>query len=73
MFNLKNKKINNFRGSDTDITLVRIVLSACSSVFRKIIDRNRTQYLLMYLRGIQSYEVESILQFMYLGEGRFFA
>ena len=25
-----------------------------------------------YLRGIQSYEIESILQFMYLGEGRFY-
>ena len=27
---------------------------------------------LIYLRGIQSYEMESILQFMYLGEGRLF-
>ena len=25
-----------------------------------------------YLRGIKSYELESILQFMYLGEGRFY-
>ena len=66
----------------TDLTLVsddqsqfkahRIVLSACSPVFKKIIDNNPSQHPLIYLRGIQSYEIESILQFMYLGEGRFY-
>ena len=38
----------------------------------KIIDNNPSQHPLIYLRGIQSYEMESILQFMYLGEGRFY-
>ena len=66
----------------TDVTLVsddqtqfkahKIVLSACSPVFKKIIDNNPSQHPLIYLRGIQSYEIESILQFMYLGEGRFY-
>ena len=66
----------------SDITLIcegqvqfrahRIVLSACSPVFREIIDSNPSQHPLIYLRGIQSYELESILQFMYLGEGRFY-
>ena len=66
----------------TDLTLVsddqtqfkahKIVLSACSPVFKKIIDSNPSQHPLIYLRGIQSYEMESILQFMYLGEGRFY-
>ena len=65
-----------------DVTLVsddqtqfkahKIVLSACSLVFKKIIDNNPSQHPLIYLRGIQSYEMESILQFMYLGEGRFY-
>merc|ERR1711910_318448 len=69
-------------GRYTDVTLVsddqtqlkahKIVLSACSPVFKKIIDSNPSQHPLIYLRGIQSYEMESILQFMYLGEGRFF-
>ena len=36
-----------------------------------IIDNNPLQHPLIYLRGIQSYEMESILQFMYLGEGKF--
>merc|ERR1711936_648382 len=69
-------------GRYTDVTLVsddqtqfkahKIVLSACSPVFKKIIDSNPTQHPLIYLRGVQSYEVESILQFMYLGEGRIY-
>merc|ERR1712150_358823 len=66
----------------SDVTLVcddqtqfkvhKIVLRACSSVFKKIIDNNPSQHPLIYLRGIQSYEMESILQFMYLGEGKFY-
>merc|ERR1712072_996487 len=66
----------------SDVTLVcddqtqfkahKIVLRACSPVFTKIIDNNPSQHPLIYLRGIQSYEMESILQFMYLGEGRFY-
>merc|ERR1711873_89221 len=65
-----------------DVTLVsddqtqfkahKIVLSACSPVFKKIIESNPSQHPLIYLRGIQSYEMESILQFMYLGEGKFY-
>ena len=68
-------------GKHSDVTLVcddqtqfkahKIVLGACSPVFKKIIDNNLTQHPLIYLRGIQSYEMESILQFMYLGEGKF--
>ena len=50
----------------------KIVLRACSPVFKKIIDNNPSQHPLVYLRGIQSYEMESILQFMYLGEGKFY-
>ena len=66
----------------SDVTLVsddqtqfkahKIVLSACSPVFKKIIDNNPSQHPLIYLRGIQSYEMESLLQFMYLGEGKLY-
>ena len=48
----------------------KIVLRACSPVFKEI--NNSSQHPLIYLRGIQSYEMESILQFMYLGEGTFY-
>ena len=63
-------------GKHCDVTLVcddqtqfkahKIVLSACSPVFKKIIENNPSQHPLIYLRGIQSYEMESILQFVYL-------
>ena len=69
-------------GRYTDVTLVsddqtqfkahKIVLSACSPVFKKIIDSNPSQHPLIYLRGVQSSEMESILQFMYLGEATFY-
>ena len=50
----------------------KIILSACSPVFKNIIDNNPSQHPFIYLRGIQSHELESILQFMYLGEGEVF-
>ena len=76
------KDLYQEEGRYSDVTLVsddqtqfkahKIVLSACSPVFKKIIDSNPSQHPLIYLRGIQSYEIESILQFMYLGEGKFY-
>ena len=67
----------------TDVTLVtddkqqirahRNILSACSPVFKNIlqIDCNSTNPVI-YLRGIQHSEMESIMQFIYLGEARFY-
>ena len=66
----------------TDITLVsedkkkfkahKVVLSACSSVFKGIISDTFLSSPIIYLRGIQSFEIESILQFIYLGEATFY-
>ena len=50
----------------------KMVLSACSPVFKKIIDNIPSEQPMIYLRGIQSSELESILQFMYLGEAKVF-
>ena len=70
------------QGEYADVTLVcddqtqfkahKIVLSACSPVFKEIIDNNPTQHPKISVNGIQSYEIESILQFMYLGVGQFY-
>ena len=61
----------------TDVTLVcddkrqfrahKIVLSACSSVFKSIITEVPQNNQVIYLRGIQHQELKSILEFMYLG------
>ena len=66
----------------TDVTLVsedkkkfkahRIILSASSSVFKSIISDTILSSPIIYLRGIHSFEIESILQFMYLGEATFY-
>ena len=65
-----------------DVTLVtddkqqirahRNILSAASPVFKSIlqIDCKNTNPVI-YLRGIQHFEMESIMQYIYLGEARF--
>ena len=47
------------------------ILSACSPVFKDtLITKNKSSHI-MYLRGIQFSEMESIMQFIYLGEAIF--
>jgi len=65
----------------TDVTLVcddqkllmahKVVLSASSPVFQNIISNFSQNHSMIYLRGIQHEEMESILEFMYLGEATF--
>ena len=47
------------------------VLSACSPVFKDILKKEKNSRPIMYLRGIQYSEMESIMQFIYLGEATF--
>ena len=69
--------------SFADVTLVtddrkqikahRNILSSCSSVFKEILQINSdNSHPVIYLRGIQHSEMESILQFIYLGEAKFY-
>ena len=48
------------------------VLSACSPVFKEIFKRDKNSSSIMYLRGIHFPEMESILQFIYLGNATFY-
>merc|ERR1719244_372170 len=66
----------------TDVTLIsedkkkfkahKVILSACSSLFKSIICESDLSGPIIYLRGIQSLEIESILQFIYFGEATFY-
>ena len=68
----------------SDVTLVsddkkhfkahKVVLCASSPIFRSIIIDSSLSNTnpILYLRGIQSHEIESILQFIYLGQTTFF-
>merc|ERR1711911_87467 len=48
------------------------ILSACSPVFKNILKKEKNLSPIMYLRGIQYSEMESIMQFIYLGEATFY-
>ena len=48
------------------------ILSACSPVFKDIFKKDNKSSTIMYLRGIQYSEMESIMQFIYLGEATFY-
>ena len=48
------------------------ILSACSPVFKDMLKKEKNSSPIMYLRGIQYSEMESILQYIYLGEATFF-
>merc|ERR1739838_918532 len=48
------------------------ILSACSPVFKDILKKEKYSNQIMYLRGVQYSEMESIIQFIYLGEATFY-
>ena len=50
----------------------KVVLSAFSPVFKSIINDGALSNPTVFLRGIHSNEIQSILQFMYLGEATFY-
>merc|ERR1719427_2231148 len=65
-----------------DVTLVsddqiqipahKFVLSDCSPVLKNLLLNNPHSHPLLYLRGVKQLELQSILQFMYLGEARIY-
>ena len=44
------------------------ILSLCSPVFKDIMRKEKNSSTLIFLRGIQYSEMESIIQFIYLGQ-----
>ena len=61
-----------------DVTLVcddqkqlkahKFILSACSSVFKNMFENGDSTSSTIYLRGVKSQDMDSVLQFLYLGE-----
>ena len=65
-----------------DVTLVcddqkqiqahRNILSACSPVFKNMLQiESHSKHSVIFLRGVQQSEMESIIQFIYLGQTTF--
>ena len=48
------------------------ILSACSPVFKDIVKLEQSSKPIIYMRGINFSELESIMQFIYLGEAAFY-
>ena len=48
------------------------ILRACSPVFKEILKKEKNLSPIIYLRGIQYSEMESVMQFIYLGEATFY-
>ena len=71
--NVKHSDVTLVCGDKSRFEAHKIVLSACSPVLKRIIENHPSEHPhpLIYLCGIQRYEMESILQLMYLGEGKF--
>jgi len=53
---------------DEQIQSHKVILSACSQFFRKILCRNPHQHPLLYLKGVNCSDLQSVLNFMYHGE-----
>ena len=53
---------------DNQISAHKVVLSACSPLFKNILKRNHHEHPLIYLRGIQAADLEAVVGFMYDGE-----
>ena len=51
-----------------DVTAHKVILSSCSPYFRNLLGRNKHPHPLIYMRGMESKHLESILDFMYQGE-----
>jgi len=53
---------------DEQLQAHKVILSACSPFFRKILQRNPHQHPLLYLKGVKYADLQSVLNFMYHGE-----
>jgi hypothetical protein len=53
---------------DEQIQAHKVILSACSPFFQKILRRNPHQHPLLYMKGVKSSDMVSVLDFMYHGE-----
>ena len=73
--------LKEMREEFTDVTLIcddkqkirahRNILAGCSPVFKSIFQSEDVQNPIIFLRGINHTDMESILQFIYLGEASF--
>ena len=68
--------------NQADVTLVsddkvafpahKFILGACSPILKDLLTNNPHPHPMIYLKGVKKFELNSILQFIYLGKTQFF-
>ena len=53
---------------DSQLSAHKVILSACSPFFRRILGQNPHHHPLIYIKGVKFKELQNVLNFMYLGE-----
>ena len=53
---------------EKEIKAHKVIISVCSSVFRNILLQNPHQHPLVYLSGVKFEELNSLVEFIYLGQ-----
>ena len=53
---------------DNQIKAHKVIISACSPFFRNVLRQNPHQHPLLYMRGVNFTDLQSVLTFMYQGE-----
>ena len=53
---------------DEEIRVHKVILAACSSFFRNILQRHPHQLTLLYLKGVKYSDLQAVITFMYHGE-----
>ena len=53
---------------DEQIKAHKVIISACSPFFRNVLRQNPHQHPLLYMRGVNFTDLQSVLTFMYQGE-----
>ena len=53
---------------DEQLLAHKLILSACSPFFKRVLRRNAHQHPLLFLKGVSYKDMESVLNFMYHGE-----
>ena len=53
---------------DSQLSAHKVILSACSPFFRRVLGQNPHQHPLIYIKGVKFKELQNVLNFMYMGE-----
>jgi hypothetical protein len=57
---------------DQQIEAHRIILTACSPFFSRVLKRNKHSHSMIYMRGLKAKDLKAIVDFIYLGEANIY-